>query len=357
MENTPLDSFDDFFGNASQETKTKKKFLYSRKIGDEPVTVRFLPPIKSQRKTGRFMVKGRIHYGYYRTNKTEVNGKPWLATFKCIQEMDFKTRMITKECPACTKEEDLKAQLESLRLDITNKVMANPGAKEQDVKTALFKDEMFVMLTNECKNFNADNKWYAAVKFLDGTFGTVKLPTSLRTEIDQVIKKLGKNAEGQDIAIAPKDGVFITLSRFKDEHDRTKYKAEVFQEEVMIDGEAMSRRKKAPLLPTDLPQIERECVDLVYAHGAAILDYDQIKTIVDEGVGNTEVVDAIWNTVTFMNVVDDDSTAEPTVAAKAPVPTKAPGRKNELGEAMESFRKGMPGRTLNDELLESLKDV
>jgi len=294
-------NFDDVFGVAGKnETLSKRTYLSARKLKEgETVVARVVPPFKSNRSIGRWAKRHGVHWGFKRTNKKDVNGSPWIAPFLCIEERDWKTKMVTQNCPQCTSFEEQSNTLKKLESDIENSLGANPS-KEQ-IKVAKKADARWVNLSAWIRNFNCDRKYYIAVKYLDGTFGNMCIGAGAYNDVKDCIDKMG-----EEKTISPKEGCFFEFSRGVDSSGKTVYSAKPYSVEVNVDGEALQKRVKAPLVQDDVEKISRFCMDLNHAHATPVLTEVQIQQLVDNGEGNLELVDTIMDAAqtTLHNVIE-----------------------------------------------------
>lgn len=297
--------FDDVFGVPSVGGGD---YLKAVKIRKGTTTARIVPPVKSQRSTGKWIMYHAVHYGYYGVNKRDPSSeKKWAKPFVCIQEKDIRTQMITRECPKCEqvkgKEADLKAREAEIRSELK-------GRPEDAVKKALKADPAYKTLTDWLKQHNVDRHHYLNLKLADGSVECEKIPGKAKKALDEEIKKLrARKIDPFD----PRAGVFFDFNRLGELTDTT-YTVTVAREEIRgTDGQTYERNKAAPLTPADVELIKARAMDLMTAHGASSLTDEQITALVncDE---DPATVDAI-----FDQAQPVQEQAKPVEAKAAPV--------------------------------------
>lgn len=277
------------------------------------VKVRILPPMKSLAEEGRWAAYHGRHYGYLGVNVNNPS-KPLFKTFRCVERMDFKTKMITQECPECTliaaRKDDKAAQEVELK---------KQGYDADQIKEAV------APLAGWLKEHNVDRKWHLNVKDSEGVFTTLELTGKTKKKLDAKIMAL-LTEEGID-AIDPEQGVWFTFKRtgtFLDIDDAVDVEYESVRDPAT---NRISRTVKlAPLTEADATEALKlkDLSTLV-----DVITFDQIKELTQCN-GDPEEVDAI-----FANgkVAKREATPAPTAVrtpnlaarfAGTPAPAPAP---------------------------------
>lgn len=242
-----------------------------------PIIARILPPMKSLAESGEWAVYHGIHYGYKGVNPKDPN-KPLFRTFACIEERDFKTKMITQDCPEC----DLIAQYEE-ELKTIKANAERDQLNEEDTK------ELTSSHTSWLKEHNCDRKWHMNVKLKSGEFAVLTLSHKTKKNIlEPLIAKL-LSEEGID-ALDPEQGVWFVITRTGKQLAATDA-IEVEQEAVKENGRVIKTTKLAPLTEAEAEKALKECPDLAF--NVTILTHQQIKSLT-ECSGEPESVDAIF---------------------------------------------------------------
>src|SRR5216683_559540 len=305
--------YEDVFGTARIGGGDYQK---AKKIETGITEARLIPPVKSQKATGRWSLYHRIHYGYYGVNRRDpTSDKLWAKPFLCIEEKDMRLQMITKACPKCEQVKDKKAALDEREAEIRKELKGRP---EQDIKGTFKSDPVYDTLNKWRIQHNIDGHYYINVKYVDGSVGCMKIPSKSKKALDEQIKNLlAKKID----PFALNAGVFFKFSR---------------------QGE----------------QIKTKAMDLLTAHGATVLTEAQIKALV-ECDEDPATVDAIFDQVQKATPAEQVAsspaakptpkpvqTPAPTPAAKpvvktapAPAPTSAPAPVGEDDEEAAHLKK------------------
>jgi hypothetical protein len=335
MENnnqTAVDAFDGFFGTPGENTGDAKRVtIYPRKLKQsETIVARVLPPIKSQKNTGRWFMRHGVHYGFVTENKKDKAGKPWPKPFICKEVRDFNTKMVTTECPLCTKIEEQKNILAKLERDILSGL--SEKATKKEIAEKLKANPAYVEVSTWLKTFNIERKYYINVKYLDGTVGTLAITTNCFKSLKEKIEKL--KAQKID-ALSPKEGRYFAFSRNDGDFNETKYEVTVYTESMEVDGEVVQKTKKAPLVQEDLAKISASCLDLPTAHSSADLTEEQVRTLVESNE-DQDVVDLVFSSAQYrpQTVAVEES---PVVAGAASLPVAPPSAKTKAREEVEGL--------------------
>jgi hypothetical protein len=243
------------------------------------LVVRILPPIKSLAESGEWAIYHGIHYGYKGVNPRDPN-KPIFKTFRCIEERDFKTKMVKQDCPECDLIKHWEDELET--------ILANA---KKDGLTKEDTEEMASAHRAWLKEHNCDRKWHMNVKQENGEFAVLTLSHKTKKNIlEPLIQKLLTD-EGID-ALEPEQGVWFRITRTGKQIEAVDHIEAV--EEAVKDpttGRISKTTKLAPLTEADEQKALKECPDL--ATSVTVITYNQIKALT-ESSGEPESVDAIF---------------------------------------------------------------
>lgn len=299
-------------GSNSGSTNLKYFDLKTDKAGGSvSYTFRLLPPMKSLAEEGKWAMYYGQHFGYAGTDSkdpTRTRQKP----FRCIEEKNFKTQMITRACPECnlirSKEDELK-----------DKMMAHKAAgKSDEIIAGLVED-----LTDFLKNHNRDSKWYINVMNAQGEFGVLRLSHRTKKLLETKIQAV-MNEEGVD-PLDLEQGVWFRFTR-------TGKKIEAqdsidVEQEFVTDpntGRKLKTLKLAPLTGAQVEQALKECPDL--ATVVREITEGQIRQLVaTDGIIDPETVDEIFS----QGARREGSASPKPVQAQQPykprgIPTPAP---------------------------------
>jgi hypothetical protein len=145
---------------------------------------RVLPPIKSLAPKSKYAQFYATHRGF---RGTDGKQRP----FRCVEEFNFKTKVITAHCPVCDKVAELEAQL---------KAWADSGAPKDQVKK--FRDENIFP-------FQAERKYYLNVVNPENRIGILPIGSKMFKALDDLCKK--QEALGRDICGL--EGVYLTFQK------------------------------------------------------------------------------------------------------------------------------------------------
>lgn len=288
------------FGKPKYNTGAREWEIFKIKSGKDELEdniFRLLPPIHKCAESGTWQVYVGTHYGYAGVNSQDPS-KPRSRPFRCIEEKNMRTKMISRVCPECEKVARLEMKLEEVKA-----AMASQGKTEPEIKTAT------QAYSAEIRNHQSNRKWNSWAVDSTGKLGLLPYSHSLKKQIDEVRKDLEK--KGIDI-LDPDTGVYINIRR-KGLPPNMVEKVEVVKESFIIDGEAVEKNKKAPLTQ-ELADLAMKILPDLTEQGGAVLSDQQIQMLVDCS-GEPEEVDKIFN---LSNPVAPASTPAP-VSAPAPV--------------------------------------
>jgi hypothetical protein len=263
------------YGNNSSSGNFPKTFRL--KEGTTTV-VRILPPMKSLAESGEWAKYIGTHFGYKGVNPKDPS-KPVYRTFRCIQERDLRTKMITQDCPEC----DLIAQREEELEAIEARAKAE-GHSSDEI------EELVKPHKDWLREHNLDRKWYLNVRTQEGEHGTLLLSHKTKKLLDQKILSL-QTDDGID-ALDLDQGVWFVFKR-SGRGVETQDTVDVEYESVRdaSTGRVSRTVKLAPLSPAEAERALKECPDL--AKAVREISYEQIKLLTLSS-GDPEDVDAIF---------------------------------------------------------------
>lgn len=253
--------------------------------------IRILPPMHSLDNKGIWAKYHGQHFGY--AGNAKEPGKVRQRPFACIQQTDFRTKMVTVPCNAC---------------DVIDEKSAERKAREAEYKAAGKSDqetrELLEPLTAWLKKHNCDRKWHINVVNRAGEFGVLQISHTLKKALDVKIEEVRKRKIDP---IAVDGGVWFRFSRMG------KFPVQDSVEFVLTgDDENGWKIEKAPLTEAQCEQAEKVCPDL--ASGVVKpVSASQIAQLVSCS-GDPDEVDRIWQQGTK---TAEHSPMRPVVAPKA----------------------------------------
>lgn len=343
-----MSEMNEFFGTPGA-SEGKVDYVKAKRLDPgEDVVGRIIPPVKSQKATGKWQVYHRIHWGYHVPNGKDPKGKAWPKPFLCIKKDDMRTGMVVQACPKCdqiaTQEASWKAAEAAVRTAL------GPAAEDKKaLNEALKNDAAYTLLNDWKKLHNAESAYFINLKYLDGSCGTLFEKPSMKKSLDDLILKEASAKFGGDKAKAtqslmdPAAGWYLQFSRNGGKGVDTKYSVAFYQQEfVGDDGETMYKKQKAPLTAGDIDNIKTGCLDLAEAHGCTILTEKQIQQLVDSDE-DPETVKAIMDAAQVARKEASAPKAAPVVAKPAVTPApKGEAAKTLAAETVKSAKKGTP---------------
>lgn len=234
--------------------------------------LRILPPMHSLGEKGTWAKYHGQHFGYAGNGKEP--GKPKQRPFACIQQSDFRTKMVTVPCSACDVIEEKRAEREAREAEYKQQ-----GKTESEVR------ELLEPLTGWLKKHNCDRKWHINVMDRAGNFGVLQISHTLKKALDVKIDELRNKRKIDPIAVD--GGVWFRFSRMG------KFPVQDAVEYVMSESEDGSFRiERCPLTDAQCEQAEKVCPDL--ATGVVkTITAAQINLLVACS-GDPDEVDRIW---------------------------------------------------------------
>lgn len=284
------------------------------KAGEPYLTVRILPPIHSCENTGDWFVGHTQHWGYSVPRANDPSKKV-IMSFRCIEETAWRdgSRVVTKVCPECAE-----IALKRAEFNAAEARLKQEGRGKEEIKKTL------EPLQNWLFSHNKDFKFYMNVKFLDGSYGTLRVPSKVKKMIDSIRNDLRNGPNKYDI-VAADQGYWLVLGVIEGRGAQTVYKCEVMTENVVINGDTYQKPKKAPLTPEDAEKAEAVCYDLRHI-GIRRLAADKIQMLV-ESHGEINTVKAIFGSSERLEkseATSDDEGGEEEIIASNPFATPAP---------------------------------
>lgn len=151
---------------------------------NKPNVFRVLPPLKSLASSGKIAKFYRVHRGIRGTDKKQ---KP----FMCVEESDYKTRVITTHCPLCDHVKELESNLE--------KAKAAGASKEQ----------LAEMRKNVIFPLQSEGKYYMNVVNQEGKMGVLAVGSKMFT----ALTALAKEMESKGFDITGMQGIYLNFKK------------------------------------------------------------------------------------------------------------------------------------------------
>lgn len=282
----------DQFGGASDDNGKRNRFSIPK---GGRLTVGFMPALFSLRESNKWALFVRSHWGFTLPGN---RGTPYPFQFACVQEQDYRTKMITRACPMCDLHEFRRQ-----RKDAQEAAMRARGATDADIKN----DPTLETERGWLWRFKPSKRWYFNV--FDGQkFGTFNLSHRSKLTLDAQINKI-KASSGFDPRM-PNSLMMFDIYRTSDNASQMTEVIEPAREAVSINGQLYERPKVLQLTEEQGQQALRECQDLSTL--VRPLTVDQIKAL-SECSEDPEEVEAIVN-----------GRGVPTRAPTFQVPAQAP---------------------------------
>lgn len=229
---------------------TKKRFFYVK--ANEPNVYRVLPPVKSLAATGEF-------YKYYRVHRNlrATDGKQ--RSFLCVEEMDFKTKILKTRCPLCDKRREHEAEYKRAQ----EAARSNPG---------ITKEKLNEYRMTFIDPLNVEGRFFLNVVNLAGEIGILPIPTKLKNDMVETFKQM-KNTDGIDPT--GKTGVFfdfVKISKYKGDNQPV-YKINAYYESTPgPDGRVTKTYKYHEITTAFVDKMKKEVSDLSSIHRSLTLE-------------------------------------------------------------------------------------
>lgn len=237
---------------------------------------RVCPPLFSLAKDGKYAA-------YHAVHKFLVNSQGKMRMFECIEQIDYKTKLIKTHCPACDYRRTMEAKYKLIEDRI--KALTDPGQiTEAKERLKAFK------LTN-VDPYAPERRFWLNVIGQDNSIGLLSIPsksfTALRSLLDEYSEK------GYDLTGIK--GMFLDfrkISQYKGDN-QVQYPVDFFRE-VVPGGTDMTEKPKVHELTAEIiTRLRTEASDL--ADLFKKLNSEQIDTLVNaEGPARSALVDAMF---------------------------------------------------------------
>lgn len=238
--------------------------------------VRILPPMHSLAEKGKWAMYYGQHFGYAGNGKDP--GKAKQRPFGCIEQSDFRTKMITVACPACDVIAEKKADREAREAEYKAKKLG-----EGEIR------DLLDPLTQWLKKHNCDRKWHINVMNQAGEFGVLTISHTVKKMLDVKMEELRKNKKIDPMLLD--QGVWFRFTRMGKfpVQDAVEVVTESFD---VKDVGQVERVLKAPLTEAQQEQALKVCPDLA-KDVVKFISGKQIAQLVASS-GDPDEVDRIW---------------------------------------------------------------
>lgn len=234
--------------------------------------LRILPPMHSLAEKGKWAMYHGQHFGY--AGNAKEPGKVRQRPFQCIEQTDFRTKIVTVACVACEVIAEKRAERDAREAEYKQK-----GKTESEIR------ELLEPLTGWLKKHNCDRKWHINVMNRAGEFGVLQISHTLKKTLDVKLEEV--RTKKKIDPMLPDQGVWLRFSRMG------KFPVQDAVEVVMAgDDEVGFKTERAPLTDAQCDQAEKVCPDLATGVVKAISS-SQIAQLVACS-GDPDEVDRIW---------------------------------------------------------------
>jgi hypothetical protein len=230
---------------------------------NKPNVYRVLPPLKSLAALGKYAKYYRVH-----RNLRGSDGKQ--KPFICVEEMDMKTKIITRHCPLCDRVRELEANLKQAEM---------AGASKEQLKEMRMK--VIFPLQNE-------GKYYLNVVNQEGRMGVI----AIGSKHFQAFQALAKELDKTGLDVTGMQGIYLNFKK------TTQFKGDkqaVLQvEPYLAAGADGSFRYVTHEITQDvMNRLERETADL--GNLFKQLSVEQIAAILTfEGEARAKYMDSLF---------------------------------------------------------------
>lgn len=225
---------------------------------------RVLPPLKSMAQVGKIAKYYKVHRGIRGTDKRQ---KPFL----CVEESDYKTKVITQHCPICDHVRELEKNLENARL---------AGASKEQV-AEVRKNTIFPL--------QSEGKYYMNVVNQEGKMGVL----SVGAKMFAAFTALAKEMEAKGFDVTGMQGVYLNFKK------STQFKGDknaVLSVEPYLapSGDGSFRYVTHELTQEVINRLDKETADLGNLFKS--LSVEQIATILSyEGDARAKLMDTYFD--------------------------------------------------------------
>jgi hypothetical protein len=346
-----MDNEEFFIGEAAKDNKKtyEKKSNFFLKEGDN--FYRILPPVRSLAKDGVWAKYWRIHF--VAGAKTKQDGSTVKYPIVCVEKSDYKTKVITHNCPIC---------------DIAHEAQREYDLLEKSGKVS--PQELSAFKRNRIQAFEGNGKYYVNAVNSEGKIGVLGLPKTAKDSFQALCDRL--EAE-ENIKPMSMNGIYVNFIRSVNEQKRTSYSCTAMMvpskenpklkgyREHIIDTPFVEKLKKdsvdlskvyTPLSLEDLRAIGNASPDQRGKIADAVISKGRTETTKQvgaletniPGTGATGIARIDLDTATSQLKVTAPEAPNPgftapkaTVAAAAPAASSSPGNMDDD----EEFRKFM----------------
>lgn len=278
--------------------------VYSLSEEAGPQRFRIFPPMHSLENDVKGWAKYHsAHWGYKGVDRNDPT-KTKARTFKCLEQKNMRTGMVSATCPECDF--------------ITKETLA---LKEIEIRLATNQSEAVESLLQAKKNWlrfhNVDRKFYLNVMTENGELGVLKITSKCKKALELELDLIAKE-EGVD----PTDvnsGCWIQFTR-TGQGIQVQDKVERVYERTIENGKKVSVLKLAPVSPELQEQALKTLPDLSVPPMTRVLSREQVQALT-ECSGEPEEVDAIMG---LSQRAEGERSPEPETVA---TPTTAPAPK------------------------------
>ena len=275
------------FGVPDYNNSGKANYLKEFSIKEGHNHFRIFPPVGAMAATGTWKIYAGKHFGYSGLNPRDP-AKTIPRPFMCIEERDFDTKMILRECPESTLIETKKQQLTDLTdsLVAQNKQLQAAGQPLIDIEShttvKALREWLFGKFGHKCSW-----RWRMFAMDSNGVLNVLAVSNTTRKLIDEKFK----DARGKGIdPLNLKQGVWIDIIRVGNGFPPNPLDTVELVREDM--GNGMERIKAAPISN----EIARQAIEKFKDLSAVIpvIGAEQIKELTMSN-DDPEIVDHIFN--------------------------------------------------------------
>jgi hypothetical protein len=250
---------------------------------NKPNVYRVLPPLKSLAPAGKIAKYYRVHRGIRGTDKRQ---KP----FMCIEESDYKTKVITQHCPICDHVRDLEKNLESARLS---------GAT---------KEQLMEVRKNTIFPLQSEGKYYLNVVNQEGKMGVL----SVGSKMFAGFTALAKEMESKGFDVTGMQGIYLNFKKttaFKGDKNAVL----AVEPYLAPSGDGSFRYVTHDLTQDVINRLDKETADL--GNLFRVLSSEQIATIMSyEGEARAKLMDTYFDAPEKVQAQSVDATVPGTNA-------------------------------------------
>lgn len=271
------------FGRPSYSSGGKKFTKYVSINEKAPIVGRIIPPIRECAADGIWHAYHAIHWGYKVALKGGEPGKTRFELFGCIQQMDWKTKIVKVECDECSATSRVEDEIKELEVTLSKK-----GKSEGEIKEFLAPKKGYL------KAHNRDAKQYLNFELDSGEVVCLLLSNTTLKDLKKVLADVEKARNWQE-GDAILNGLVLEFSctghGATGENKRKDYVKPVMVVEEFTDNQGKKRTSKEEKFVawTDAAaeRAEKEGIDLRNPDRFVRISADQIRMLVN-GDGDPE---------------------------------------------------------------------